>query len=404
MSRRWIVLLLVVSGCTAAPSHPAAAVSSNSAAPSASATASAAVNPSPSVSATPQSVPATPPVTSTLLFAALEAKGTSDATQWNTIAIAGLDGYARAKATFTPLPRPYVGCAGAVLPQSAYAVAGKVYYSDGAGVVRSLAPGGQPVAVTSFPLTSTQQMLSFAVSPDGGQVLGTIFTLPPKPAGGGDPCAGAGTSPFATGNFSLDVYAAGAGATSHLLYHQDLGTFGGSQLQVLSFIGWDAVGPLATDQTVWASQGGGPVHYVGLPVRVDPTTGKVVKPLSDQSCFVWDIAASGDYVCVDGDGRIWVRRAAGSEVWHLPPIVTGYRYDLLSPDEGHIADLSGLVFNRDGSTIPMPNVFSGYSGWLDGTTLISGDFTKNLSYMNLGAPANVVDLGFKGAFIGTVRS
>ena len=395
MSRRWIVLLLVVTGCTAAPSHPAAPVLGNQAVPSASATASAAVSPSPSV-------PATPPVQSTLLFAALEAKGTSDVTQWNTIAIAGLDGYARAKATFTPLPRPYVGCAGAVLPQSAYAVAGKVYYSDGAGVVRSLAPGGQPIAVTSFPLTSTQQMLSFAVSPDGGQLLATIFTLPPKPVGG-DPCAGAGTSPFAAGNFSLDVYAASAGATSHLLYHQDLGTFGGTQLQVLSLIGWDAVGPLATDPTTWASQGGGAVRYVGLPVRVDPTTGKVVKPVSDQSCFVLDIAASGDYLCVDADGRIWVRRTAGSEVWHLPPIVTGYRYDLLSPDEQHFADFSGLVFSRDGSTIPMPNVFS-FSGWLDGTTLISGDLTKNLSYMVLGVPASVVDLGFKGAFIGTVRS
>ena len=317
--------------------------------------------------------------------------------------IAGLDGHSEAEATFTPMPRPYVGCAGAVLPRSAYAVAGKVYYADGAGIIHSLAPGGQPVQVTAFPLTSSQQMLSFAVSPDGSQLLATIFTLPPKPASGPDPCANTAASPFAPGNFSLDAYAATAGGTASLLYHQDLGAFGGPQLQsLLEFIGWDAVGPLATSPSGWASQGGGPVHYFGNPVRVDATTGKVVTPVSDQSCLVWDIAASGDYACVDGDGRIWVRASAGREVWHLPPTVTGYRYDLLSPDEASIADLSGLVFHTGGATTPLPNAFY-YSGWLDSSTLISGDLTKNLRYVNLNDTSNVVDIGFKGMFIGTVR-
>jgi hypothetical protein len=387
MSRRWIVLLLVVTGCTATPSQPAAGTSSSP---------GVSVLPSPSVSAKPSA-------SSTLLLVALEAEGTSDATQWNTIAIAGMDGFAKAKATFTPMPRPYVGCAGAVLPQSAYAVSAKAYYADGAGVIRSLAPGGQPIQVTSFPLTSTQQMLSFAVSPDEAHLLATVFTLPPKPASAADACT-SGAPPFGSGTFTEDVYGANAGGASHLLYHQDLGQFGGpNQQRVMSFIGWDAVGPLATFPTGWATQGGGPVHYRGTPVRVDPTTGTVVKPVSDQLCQVWDIAASGDYLCVDSDGRIWVRRSAGSEIWHLPPSVTGYAYDLLSPDEAHFADMSGLVFNSDGSTVPLPNGFS-YSGWLDSKTLISGDVSKNLSYVNLGAPATVVDIGFKGVFVGTVRS
>lgn len=343
-----------------------------------------------------------PKVSPTLLFAALEAKGTTDPLQWNTVAIAGLDGYAKAKTGFTPLPRPYVGCAGAVLPSSAYVVAGKVYFADGTGAVRSLAPGGLPVQVTSFPLTSSQQMLSFAVSPDGSQLLGTIFTLPPKASSGADPCT-SGAPPFGPEHFTLDVYAAQAGATSHLLYHQDLGPFGNVQ-QVLSLIGWDAVGPLGTYPSGWATQGGGPVHYWGEPVRLDPATGKVLRPVSDQSCPVWDLAQTGDYVCVDGNGRIYVRRSDGSEIWHLPPIVgNGYRYDLLSPDESRVADMSHTVFNRDGSTIQLSSDFY-HSGWLDSTTLISGEFTKNLTYVNLSAPASVVDIGFKGIFVGTVRA
>src|SRR2546421_12749574 len=65
--------------------------------------------------ATPLPKPTNSP---TLLFAVLEAKGTMS---WNTVAVAGLDGYARAKTTFTPMRVPNVGCkGGAVLPASAH--------------------------------------------------------------------------------------------------------------------------------------------------------------------------------------------------------------------------------------------------------------------------------------------
>src|SRR6266446_2381312 len=156
-------LLVLSVACGQVSGRPAAAVASPSAPPSA--------KPSASPMATPKTSP-------TQLFAVLEAKGTVNAWIYNTVAIAGLDGYARAKTTFTPMPVPALGCMGAVLPPSAHVAAGKVFFADAKGVVRSLAISGAVTTVATFPMTSTQQMLSFAVSPDGGRILGTVFTAP----------------------------------------------------------------------------------------------------------------------------------------------------------------------------------------------------------------------------------
>ena len=345
-----------------------------------------------------------PKVSPTLLFAALEAKGASTPYTWNTVAIAGLDGYARAKTTFTSMPPPYVGCAGAVLPTIAYAVAGKVYFSDSSGRIRSLSVGGQVTLVTTFPITSPQQMLSFAVSPDGARVLATVFTLPAPPSTGNG-CTGG--SMFGSGSFSLDVYAAMAGGAPSLLYHQDLPTSSTQPVpnNVLAFIGWDAVGPLATYPTEYATQGGGPSRYFGVPVRVDAGTGKVTAPVSDQNCSVWDIAATGDYVC-EGPGAMYVRSPNGANLWQVTePANSSYFSDLLSPDVRHVVcvtDSGTQVFASNGSSFTLPATFQ-HEGWLDSSTLIGGNPTINFIYTSLTAPGTLVDIGFKGLFVGTVR-
>src|SRR5256885_7205350 len=145
-----------------------------------------------------------------LLFAVLEAKGTANAWTYNTVAIAGVDGYARAKTTFVPITSPTIGCFGTVTPQSAHVAAGKVYFADNKGVIRSLAVNGTVTVVATFPLTSTQQMLSFAVSPDGTKLLGTIFTLPANLSA----CNGAWS-----GTFNFDAYSATSGGATPLLYY-----------------------------------------------------------------------------------------------------------------------------------------------------------------------------------------
>src|SRR6266704_5479578 len=133
--------------CGQVSGRPTAAVASPSVSPATTPVASPSTEPSASPSAQPSPSPkpsptATPKTSPTLLFAVLEAKGTANAWTYNTVAIAGLDGYARAKTTFTPMPVPNVGCMGAIIPPSAHVANGKVFYADARGVVRSLSIDG----------------------------------------------------------------------------------------------------------------------------------------------------------------------------------------------------------------------------------------------------------------------
>ncbi|HEY3194149.1 MAG TPA: hypothetical protein VGK42_02815 [Candidatus Dormibacteraeota bacterium] len=344
-----------------------------------------------------------------LLFAVLEAKG-ANPYAWNTVAIVGLDGYARAKTTFTPMPIPAAGCMGAILPPSAHVAAGKVFFADAKGVVRSLAINGTVTTVTTFPLTSTQQMLSFAVSPDGARVLGTVFTTPKNAFS----CDGSTT----TAAFSFDAYSAVSGQASQLVYHQ---SWTKPPSSVMALTGWDAIGPIGTYPTVWASQGGGPGSTLGVFVRIDAATIKPLAPLADPSkCPAWDTAASGDFVCIEDpvvnsagmyDQTVSIRRVDDSEVWKFTVTTDdGAVYSAsLAPDEQHVVLGAGYVTEvagRDGSRVKLGSQVLGQqfweSGWLNSSTLIGGD-SKTFGYVRLSAPGTVVPLGFTGLFLGTVQ-
>ena len=339
-----------------------------------------------------------------LLFAVLEAKG---AAGFNTVAIAGLDGYARAKTTFTPMPVPTVGCTGgAVPPQPAHVAAGKVYFADGTGAVQSLSVDGEIAPVAKFPLTSGQQMLSFAVSPAADRLLGAVLTVPPSPQFGCDGSHG-------IGDFTLDVYSAYANGPSRLLRHEVLPhndpKLTISPVDVMAFVGWDEVGPLATFPSEVVSQGHPPLNYTGTPVRVDVFTGAVLYPVSDSpSCYVQDIVFSGNFACSLGvNGDVSVRLAGGSEIWRaVGEPKNNIFLAFLSPDErrvvaahasGHGADVVG----RDGTRV----VLSIWPvGWLDSATVIGTNDAGNLSFVALNAPGTTVDMGFKGLFLATVRT
>ncbi len=384
MRRFGLTLLLLVTACgstTPVASHSSPSAQATPASPSAAA--------SPSPSAKP---------TGPILFAALEAKGTN---AWNTIVIAGLDGYAKAKASFQPIPAPYVGCAGAAPPVSAHVAAGAVYFVDGGGTIWRLSPSGGSTVVTRVPFTGHQQMISFAVSPDGTQLLAAVFTLAPKPASA-DPCSGA--APFAPGDFTLDVYAAAAGGASRLLSHDVLPTSSSQPApNVMAFVGWDRLGPVATFPTQWASQGGGP-HPSGTLARADAGTGRIVRSVSDpNSCLVWDVAASGDFVCTSSAGDLSVRRADGGEIWNVKAPSDGPYWDLhLSPSEGKVLAGAGSgtsVLTSGGNQVTL-DMYP--RGWLDETTVIGGGFGQTFTYVKLNAPTKVIDIGFTGMFIGSL--
>jgi hypothetical protein len=344
---------------------------------------------------TPAASPAPTSSPGPLLFAVLEANSGSPYV-WNTVAIAGLDGYARAKTTFIPMPVPDAGCIGALLPESAHVAAGHVYFADGTGAVRSLSAQGQIANVAKFPMTSNQQMLSFAVSPDGSRLLGAVLTVPSKVMS----CSG----PSSYAGLTLDVYAAAAGAGSTLLYHQNL-----ADGKVMELTGWDAMGPRGTYPAVWASQGGGPASGLGVAARIDGVTGKVLGQVADpQACRVWDTGASGDFVCIpDGVSRVNIRKPDGSEIWHATPTTpTNSLFSpFLSPDEQQVV-VAGAgtdtteLWARNGSRVLLPA--SCCSGWLDSTTLIGGAGPAALFYVRLSAPNTTVPLGFSGLFVGAL--
>ena len=361
------------------------------------------------------SSPSAPASPQPLLFAVLQANGTPNAWTYNTVVIAGLDGRERATATFAPMPVPVLGCMGAVLPPSAHVAAGKVFFADSKGVVRSLSIDGTVAVAATFPMTSSQQIMSFAVSPDGTSLLGTIFTVP---SNAGLACGEQSTS----ANYTFDAYSAPAGGTSTLVYRQAWS----APHDVLALTGWDAVGPIGTYPTVWATQGGGPGSTLGVKVRVDASTLMPGAQFSDPSkCQAWDSNQSGTFVCtgdavITGGGtanqkvneQVSVRNADGTEIWHSTVMgQNGTFGPFLAPDGQHVMiccndlNLSGtheLLIARDGSQVDLATGFGAY-GWLDSTTMV-GWVNSNLAYVDSNSPGLAVSIGFAGAFVGTVRA
>jgi hypothetical protein len=413
MRRLVIGLLLMVVACgqAAAGSSPVGVVTKT-------ASAAASAEPLPSAGsspdASPQSSPRPPPSASpTLLFAVTTQKAGSNRWVLTAVAIVGLDGRVRARATIASMPEPSVGCMGSLLPPSAHVAAGKVYYADAKGIIRSLAVDGTVTTVATFPMTSSQQMLSFAVSPDGGRLLGTVFTIPKNAL----PCTG---STAAT--FKFDAYTALSGQTSKLVYHESWS----HPPNVMELTGWDALGPIGQYPTVWASQGGGAGHDLGIFVRIDPTTLKVRSNFSDpSSCLVWDSVASGAFVCLPYpvirsagtdeqavDQLVSVRRAGGTELWRFTVTsMNGASYPTLAPDSRHAiiccADVDGpgygtWVVGQDKSRIVVSNGFSP-EAWLDSQTLI-GYTGNSQAFAKSNDPANFKSIAVVGDFLGTVRT
>src|SRR5205823_13932993 len=67
-----------------------------------------------------------------------------------------------------------------IVPPCAHVAAGRAYFIDGDGTVRSLSQTGGIRQETRFPVTDSQQEASFAVSPEGRHLIGAVVTLPPK--------------------------------------------------------------------------------------------------------------------------------------------------------------------------------------------------------------------------------
>jgi hypothetical protein len=355
--------------------------------------------------ATPGAGPAREP-----LFVALEPGGDLTAMRDSTVAIVRMNGTALARARFDARQLPRVGNA-LPLPQPEARIAGgRVYYSDGAGVVRSLALDGTVATVTTFPLSNPQQLMSFAVNPDGSQLLGAVFSFPPvhvpPPQTPIDP-------PFGPGDYTLQVLAAKPGqAAMPLGGRHNWPQSGGPPKDAISLVGWSRDAPLATIDTTLGTQVGSLGRATFGHVAELDTAGRPGPPIGGYSCDAWSALPDETVLC-DDDGQLRnfsVRGRDGSIRFRIHATGDAQYIDVtLAPDASRVAyAITGgraTVTDAAGKSQLLPAAFRP-EGWLNASTLVGVLQTSqgegDMATVRLDRPTVANDLGFHGFFVGTI--
>jgi len=354
----------------------------------------------PNVSAVPTtsaSTGATPSTSSVALFAVVETG--ANASQPGTVGIVGLDGYAKAKATFQPRVGPVVPDAYTPLQGVAQVVGTGVYYIDGAGTVRVLRVGSQPQVVARFPLQPAQEDVWFAVSPDGSRVVAGILTLPAL----GPNVPGTGW-PTLVGPWKFDLEMAVAGGQTTTLVHSESAYEPDDQnhgWKPMFPIGWTLSGPVVMEPAGVTSQNA----WWGGALYVIDDTGKKIKQLGGNDCNSASIAAAGLIPCSVGTSNtVTVRDFGGAVVW-ATDVSGSTAWDVhVSPDAQAILN-DRQVETKVGGMVHMASDF-GTQGWLDPQTVLGRvQYTTtqgNLSWVGMGDPGTVHDLGFQGDFVAAI--
>jgi len=344
-----------------------------------------------------------------VLFAVLEPGGDLTSMRDTTVAIVRLNGTARARARIEARQLPKVGNA-LPLPQPEARVApGGVYFADGTGVVRALHVDGSVTPVASFPLTSAQQMLSFAVSPDGSQLIGAVFSFPPvhnpPPQTPIDP-------PFGPGDYMLQVWSARPGVSPTPLVKRSWAQSAGPPRDVMALVGWSQTAPLATVDTMLGTQQGSLGRTMFGHVAELDTVGRPGPPIGGYNCDTWSVLPDETVLC-DDDGQLRnfsVRSKDGTVRYRLHASGDTQYLDLsLAPDAAHVVYLAAggraAVIDSTGRAVQLPANFRP-EGWLDAGTLIgvveSDQGDGDMALVQLGHPLRLTDLGFHGFFVGVV--
>jgi hypothetical protein len=340
-----------------------------------------------------------------------------------TVAIVDINGHIRAQRTFKRPPQPLVGCEGGWMYSSIQVAGNAAYYVDDSGTVRRLSASGALADVAHFPIRTSQQVVWFAVNPDGSKLMASIMVYPPL-------------SPSWNPQQGCPVHEPGR------TYEEvDLATLGGTASTVsdqtdpktvMSIVGWDRAGPVAVPDTHMAYIGfiegtvwGGPA--VHLNERGQPVGGAI----GGTNCSpLFGEGKDGSVVCHDPK-RPTVRDAAGKVLWSLKTLdpTDDFSYGLiaLSPDASHVAFSlnsrccysfdSSVIRSRDGVRIGLGASFQPQA-WLDNQTIIGArgsvkptcsgcppDFVPTtLGIIDLAHPDVVRDLGVSGTVLGVLQA
>src|SRR5437879_1161735 len=339
------------------------------------------------------------------LMAVLEPGGIGQvAAAHDRVAVVRLNGRAVAKQAFSARAVPRIGNAAPVMQPEAFTAGGKVYYVDGFGQVRSLAPDGPVLSVTRFPLVNAQQVLSFVVSPDGAKLVATVFSWPPVH----NPPPQTPVQPaFGPGDMTLDVYTAVPGQAPVRVHHQVWAQSNQLPRDVVQVVAWAANGPLVTTDTVLGTQQPLPGQRFFGHLAELAADGNLGQRIGGPSCGAVSVIPDETVLCLDAAlTTASVRTRVGGVVYSLPSVAgASYQGAVLSPD-GQKAVYGSTVINRDGGKVSLPPQFY-TEGWLDDQTLVGVQFTNqgesDLDVLRLSSPKQVTDLGFKGIFVGKVQ-
>jgi hypothetical protein len=340
------------------------------------------------------------------LFAVLETRRAG--AQWyqphDTIAIANSQGHAVAKATFTPRSVPGMVGAATVMQPEAYIAAGAVYYADGSGVVRRLDPTGKVTTVATFPLTSAEQELSFAVSLDGSQLMAARLTFPKL--------QGPSYPPTPTGGWSLDILKADAGGATTQVEHWQAGpnNYPGSAggFTTIFLVGWDSSGPIGLIGANIATQQGqfdGQRFFGGRLAHLD-TNGHVATTIGGSDCSPFAPPRAGRLICATNSGqsiRVSVRAVDGHEIWsgQAPDPLSGFGGGfVLSPEGQRLAMDGEIVTLATGATSSLPSGFTP-AAWLGTTELLGRTQTsQSVVIVHVSHGPSMEDWGFLGQIVG----
>jgi hypothetical protein len=346
------------------------------------------------------------------MFAVLETKrsGAQNFQTHDTIAIAGADGFAVARASFMPRSIPPIFDAATVVQPEAYVAAGAVYYVDGGGVVRRIDPSGTVRAVTTFPLTSPEQELSFAVSPDGQQLMAARLTFPKLTT------PSSGPPPTPTGNWVLDVLKASAGGAAtqvqHLQAPPDKYPGGPGGFETVFVVGWDNSGPIGligagigTQQNLFDGQRffGGHLAYLGA-------DGRTGQSIGGQDCQPFAPPTAGRVICAAYAGQaisVSVRGLDAHTIWSGSPasppsgFLGGF---VLSPDGQRLAMDGQIITLANNATTPLPGTFTpaAFLGSDQLIGLIQGG--QVMATVHLTSSPTLENWGFSGQTVGSLGS
>jgi hypothetical protein len=332
------------------------------------------------------------------------------------LTIADSNGHVLAQRSFDPMPRPLITNAGDILPAQVRLAAGAAYYAEPTGRVHRLDLTGTDTVVATFPLTTTQQELSFAVSPDGKQVVAIVLTFPPVH----DPPPADLSQPyFKEGSrWSTEFERATSGGATESVLKTDLGQVAVGPMSfstaITTIAGWDDVGPIALLGTQLAAQEPPPSdRMTGTALVHLGADGTHLDQLGGPGCRPLDVLPNGTTLCYTGNfpHSYEVRTSTGQLSWH-EDLAASYYNPVLSPDGQRIVAQTGessVLFAQRSVPAsvarlspPSTPQFSGL-GWVGSSTLAG--WSKASGTVLLVDVANLQhqrDTGLTGFFLGTL--